>query len=105
MFCLVLLGRICLIVIFVVEKRAIMEILKVILLAIGILGIGILGMAIRIVLKKGGRFPNTHVSGNRHLKRKGVYCAQTQDKLAQRSAWKEVKYDKVSFSPNLKAGK
>jgi hypothetical protein len=82
-----------------------MEVLKVILLAIGLLGIAMLGMAIRIVLKKGGRFPNTHVSGNRYLKRKGVYCAQTQDKLAQRSAQKEVKYDTVSFAPNLKVGK
>jgi len=82
-----------------------MEIVKVILLAVGLMAFAIFAMAIRIVLKKGGRFPNTHVSGNRYLKRKGVYCAQTQDKLAQRNAWKEVKYDKVSFTPDLKAGR
>ncbi len=76
-----------------------MEFLKIILLAVGLLAFAIFAMAIRIILKKGGRFPNTHVSGNRHLKRNGVYCAQTQDKLAQRSAWKEVKYDKVMFVP------
>lgn len=82
-----------------------MEIVKVVLLAVGLMAFAIFAMAIRIVLKKGGRFPNTHVSGNRYLKRKGVYCAQTQDKLAQRNAWKEVKYNKVSFAPDLKAGR
>lgn len=82
-----------------------MEVLKVILLAVALVSIAMLGMAITILLKKGGKFPNTHVSGNKHLKKEGIYCTQTQDKLAQRNAWKEVKFDKVSFVPNSKAGK
>jgi len=86
------------------EKEVRMEILKVILLAVLVLGIGIAGMAIRILVKKGGKFPNTHVSGNRYLKRNGVYCAQTQDKLEQRNAWKKVNYDNVEFVRNIKTG-
>jgi hypothetical protein len=82
-----------------------MEILKVILLAVLVLGIGMAGMALRILVKKGGKFPNTHVSGNKYLKRNGIYCAQTQDKLEQRNAWKKVNYDKVEFVQNLKTGK
>ncbi len=82
-----------------------MEILKVILLAVLVLGIGMAGMALRILVKKGGKFPNTHVSGNKYLKRNGIYCAQTQDKLEQRNAWKKVNYDKVEFVQNMKTGK
>jgi hypothetical protein len=41
-------------------------------------------MGISILIKKNGRFPNTHVCGNKHLRRQGITSAQTQDKHAQR---------------------
>ena len=82
-----------------------MEILKVILLAIALVAVGILGMAITILVKKGGKFPNTHVSGNKYLKRQKISCAQTQDKIAQRDAWREVNFKNVSFTSNMKTGK
>ena len=41
-------------------------------------------MSVTILIKKDGRFPNTHVSGNKHLRKKGISSAQTQDKQAQR---------------------
>lgn len=82
-----------------------MEILIVIMLAIVLVGLAIAGMAIRILVKKGGKFPNTHISGNKYLKSQGIYCSQTQDKLAQRSGWKQIKFEKIKLVPNLKAGK
>lgn len=82
-----------------------MEILKVILLAVLVLGIGMAGLAIRILVKKGGKFPNTHVSGNKYLKSQGVYCSQTQDKIEQRNAWKKVEFEELKFTPDMKTGK
>ena len=41
-------------------------------------------MSVTILIKKGGRFPNTHVCGNKHLRKQGITSAQTQDKQAQR---------------------
>ena len=41
-------------------------------------------MSVTILIKRGGRFPNTHVCGNKHLRRRGISSAQTQDKQAQR---------------------
>lgn len=82
-----------------------MKLLLVIILAIVVFAIGFAGMAIRILVKKGGKFPNTHVSGNKYLKSQGIYCSQTQDKLEQRDAWKKVNYDKIKFAPDMKAGK
>jgi hypothetical protein len=66
--------------------------------------IAMFGMAIRILLKKGGKFPNTHVSGNKYLKRNGIYCSQTQDRLEQDKARKKVAFDKLTFVPDNKAG-
>lgn len=82
-----------------------MAIFKVILVAIVLVAIGIAGMAITILVKKGGKFPNTHVSGNKFLKRQKIPCAQTQDRIAQRDAWREVNYKKLSFTHKGNAGK
>jgi len=79
-----------------------MEILTVLFLAVILVGIAIAGMAITILVKKGGKFPNTHVSGNKYLKRNGIYCSQTQDKLAQASAYKKVDYGNLKVMSDIK---
>ena len=79
-----------------------MNILLVILAAIVIVAIAIAGMAITILVKKGGKFPNTHVSGNKYLKRNGIYCSQTQDRLAQASAYKKVDYGNLKVVSDMK---
>jgi hypothetical protein len=81
-----------------------MEVLKIILLSVALVAIAMFGMAIRILLIKGGKFPNTHVSGNKYLKRNGIYCSQTQDRLEQDKARKKVVFDKLTFVPDNKAG-
>jgi len=82
-----------------------MELLKVFLLTLGILSIAMVGLAITMLIKKGGKFPNTHVSGNKHLKKNGVYCSQTQDRLEQRNAYKNLKFGNVKLLADDKAGK
>lgn len=79
-----------------------MDVIKIILLSIALVAIAIFGLAIRILLIKGGKFPNTHVSGNKYLKKQGVYCSQTQDKLAQRDARKKVEFEHLTFIPDNK---
>uniref|UniRef100_UPI0032177E21 hypothetical protein n=1 Tax=uncultured Draconibacterium sp. TaxID=1573823 RepID=UPI0032177E21 len=81
-----------------------MGVLKVILLAVVLLGVAMLGMAIQILIKKGGKFPNTHVGGNKYLKRQGVHCATTQDKLAQRDANKHLKFKKLNLATDTETG-
>jgi hypothetical protein len=56
---------------------------KVMLLAVAVMAIAFVGLAVKILFKKGGRFPNTHISGNKYLRAKGVTCIQTYDKLEQ----------------------
>ena len=79
--------------------------LRVILLSVALVSLAMIGMAITILLKKGGSFPNTHVSGNKYLKRNGIYCSQTQDKLEQRKGQKQNQFKRLKFVPDMKVGK
>ncbi len=41
-------------------------------------------LGIRILLQKDGKFPDTHIGGNRNMARKGIHCASTQDRIANK---------------------
>ena len=56
--------------------------LEVLLSSVIILLICFALMCVKIIFKKNGQFPNTHVGGNPALKKKGIKCAQTQDREA-----------------------
>lgn len=36
-------------------------------------------LAIKILFKKNGRFPNTHVGGSKAMRKRGIGCVQSQD--------------------------
>ena len=40
-------------------------------------------LAIKIIFKKNGRFPNTHVSGSKAMRKRGIGCVQSQDREAR----------------------
>lgn len=52
---------------------------KMLLTSVLIVAVSITLLAIRIILKKNGRFPNTHVGGNKALREKGIGCIEAQD--------------------------
>jgi len=41
-------------------------------------------MGIKVVLKKDGRFPDTHIGSNQSMRKRGISCAATQDYEAGR---------------------
>lgn len=79
------------------EGSCIMEVLKVVLLAIVVMAFVMVGLAVQILFKKGGKFPNTHIGSNKYLKEKGIACAQTEDKIEQAKARKELRFKQVSL--------
>lgn len=40
-------------------------------------------LGFKVFFSKTGKFPNTHVSGNKYLRERGIYCVQTQDRMAR----------------------
>lgn len=67
---------------------------KTILIAVIILAACLVFLALKMLLVKGGKFPNTHVTGNPKMKEHGVGCAQSQD----RNSRKENKYEEYLAS-------
>jgi hypothetical protein len=57
--------------------------LKTLLLTAALIGIAVLLLGFRIFFFKDGKFPDTHVGKNKFLAKKGIRCAQTQDREAR----------------------
>ncbi len=58
--------------------------IKTILIAIAFLGVAILLFGVKIFFTKNGKFPNSHVSGNKEMRKRGVTCVQSQDREERR---------------------
>lgn len=59
--------------------------LKTILITVLIVAICIALLSVKILLKKNGRFPNTHVSGSKAMRERGIGCVQSQDREARKN--------------------
>lgn len=55
-----------------------------VLLILLIVAISVLLLGVKVFFVKNGRFPNSHVSGNKAMRRRGIGCVQSQDREAQR---------------------
>lgn len=62
---------------------------SVMLLSIVLMAVVFVLLGLKILFKKNGKFPNSHIGGNKEMSKRGIYCATTQDRMAQR---KNVKY-------------
>jgi len=60
-----------------------MEMLVTLLTSLLIVAICIVLLAVKIVFVRGGKFPNTHVSGSKAMREKGIGCVQSQDREAR----------------------
>lgn len=61
----------------------IIEMIETVLITLLIVAISLALLGVKVFFTKGGRFPNGHVSGNKALRRRGVSCAQSQDREAR----------------------
>ena len=57
---------------------------KTILITLLIVAISVALMSVKILLKKNGRFPNTHVGGSKAMRERGIGCIQSQDREARK---------------------
>lgn len=57
--------------------------MSIIVLSLLVVGIAVALLSVRILLTKNGRFPNTHVGGNKALRRQGISCHTSQHREAQ----------------------
>ena len=57
---------------------------KTALLTALIIAISFALLAITIIIKKNGKFPNIHIGGNKEMRKRGIKCAQSQDRDARK---------------------
>ena len=53
--------------------------IKLLIISLLLLSITAIGFGIRVLLKSQGRFPETHVSRNPEMRKRGISCAQKTD--------------------------
>ncbi len=53
--------------------------LKLLILSVIFLAIAALGFGVRILFKSHGKFPETHISRNKEMRKRGIKCAQQTD--------------------------
>jgi hypothetical protein len=70
--------------------------LKIVLIAIALISTAILALSIRIVLVKDGKFPETHISKNPEMKKKGILCVKTMDRMEQAKSELQNRYKNVT---------
>lgn len=58
--------------------------LDTVLITLLIVAVCIVLLCVNIIFKKNGKFPNTHVSGNKAMRERGIGCVQSQDREAQK---------------------
>lgn len=63
--------------------------LKTLLFTLIFVAIAFILLSVGVIIK--GKFANTHVSANREMQRRGIHCAQTQDREARRDNPNAVK--------------
>lgn len=49
--------------------------LKLVILALALIAFAVFALSVRIIFKRNGRFPNTHISQNEALRKQGIQCA------------------------------
>ncbi|MGQ8335884.1 hypothetical protein ACUNWD_04985 [Sunxiuqinia sp. A32] len=81
-----------------------MEFFKLFLVVVALVALALFGLATRVVFKKNGKFPNLHIGSNKHLRQKGITCAQTFDKVEQAKARKELSFKELSILEDFKGG-
>ena len=76
--------------------------IKLTLASVVLITFGMLAMGVRMLLQKGGKFPDSSVSANPHLRKMGIRCARCEEMSKYRKLQKRkpvtINPDKLKIS-------
>jgi hypothetical protein len=52
---------------------------QTIVISLLFVGLALALLAVKVIFVKDGKFPNTHVSGSKAMRDRGIHCNETQD--------------------------
>lgn len=59
--------------------------IKLLIISAAFLALAVIGLAIRMLLKRGSDFPETHIGHNKEMRKRKIYCAKTQQVLEDKA--------------------
>ena len=65
--------------------------LKVALLTAGIVAISIALLCVKLIVLPNGKFASSHISGNKEMRKRGIHCVQSMDRMMRRETPLKVK--------------
>jgi hypothetical protein len=65
--------------------------LKVALLTVGIVAISIALLCIKLIVLPNGKFASSHISDNKEMRKRGIHCVQSMDKMMRKESLNRVK--------------
>ncbi len=68
-----------------------MQLLVFLGITIAFVALIFLGLAVKILFKKDGEFPEHRIGHNRLMRKKKVYCVKTQDVIERKQYYKRLK--------------
>jgi hypothetical protein len=73
--------------------------MTVILFSLLLVGLAVFLLSFNVIFRKNGKFPETEIGGNKELRKKGLMCAKSEERILwskkNRGSMK-VKYDPIS---------
>lgn len=57
--------------------------MKTVILAIIIIGLAFVLLGVKVLFVRGGKFPSGHVHDNPALRKKGIHCASSNEKITK----------------------
>jgi len=57
------------------QEISIVVAVTTLLLTLALVALAVMLLGVRIFFVRGGKFPNTHIHGNVHMKKRGITCA------------------------------
>lgn len=65
--------------------------LKVALLTVGIVAISLALLCVKLIILPNGKFASSHISDNKEMRKRGIHCVQSMDKMMRRENPNKVK--------------
>ncbi|MGM9802824.1 MAG: hypothetical protein ACI308_01455 [Muribaculaceae bacterium] len=52
--------------------------MKILVLCIALMAVAVMLLGVRVFFVKGGKFPNTHIHGNKAMQKRGITCLTSE---------------------------
>jgi hypothetical protein len=68
--------------------------MQLVVITVVLVGLVMMGLSFNLIFRRRD-FPETHVGHNKEMKKKGITCVKTFDKMEQNKAWQKDRFSNL----------